>query len=144
MKPKKLTIVGQIFLIIWLVFCILIVWTVNKVPLYQPTIINLDNPFACEEVNGSWVKTNKIKVGQTIHVCGRVRVSDRNLSQPIQIRVYTGKRTFGERETFYDNVTVSDGDETILVDAYLLPGNYEIQVSKGRIVLGTVQVEIVD
>jgi hypothetical protein len=144
MKQKRLTLFGQIFLIVWLVFCILIIWAINNVPRYQPTIINIDNPFVCEEVDGELIRTSKFKVGQTIYVCGRVRLSDPSLSMPIQIRVYEGERTFGEREIFYDNVVVSSGDETVVVDAYLFPGNYEIQISDGRRVLGSVQIEIID
>ena len=144
MKQREITTFGQIFLVVWIIFCILIIWALNNIPLYKPTIINFDNPRACEKVDDKWLTVSRFKIGQDIYICGNIRLSDSTQRKEIQVRVYEGKRTFNEHEIFYDNVTISSADQAIPVDTYLFPGSYEIQISDGRVVLGAIQIEIVE
>lgn len=144
MKRRKLTISGQIFLVVWVILCLLIYWMLNKTPIYKPNIINFVNPLACEKENNDLHITSIFKVGQKIYICGHIRLSDPNKKQEMQIRVYEGERSFNEHEIFYSNVIVSNDDKAIPVDVYLLPGNYEIQISDGRRILNTIAIEVID
>lgn len=144
MKQKELTTFGKIFLVVWIALCMLIVWALSNTPVYKPTIINLVNLHSCEKMDDQWLAVSSFKVGQNIYLCGNIQLSDSTQKKEIQVRVYEGERTFNEHEIFYTNLTVSSTDKAIPVDTYLFPGSYEIQINDGRLVLGAIQVEIVD
>jgi hypothetical protein len=142
-KQKELTAVGKIFLVVWIVLCMLIVWALSSIPVYKPTIINFTNLYTCEKVEDQWIAVSSFNVGQDIYLCGNIRLSDSTQKKEIQVRVYEGERAFYKHEIFYANVMVSSMDKAILVNTYLSPGIYEIQINSGRRVLGVVQVEVV-
>ncbi|MBV6452138.1 MAG: hypothetical protein MHPDNHAH_02891 [Anaerolineales bacterium] len=62
----------------------------------------------------------------------------------MQICIYNGKQDILETPIYYENVWVSNGEMVIPLDVYIPPGNYEIQITDGRIILSTLKIEIIE
>lgn len=133
---------GYIGVVLWTMACIIIGWLMYFAPEYKPIAIRFNNIFSCKKNGDTWLQVNSFREGEVLYICGRVESNVQEFRKQIQIRIYEGERETFEHPIYYDNVWVSKEDVVIPLQTFLHSGNYTVEISSGRKILGTICLEI--
>lgn len=144
MKISDIKKHSYIVFLILLILIVLLRRAFSILPSSKPAYFTLQNTFTCEERDGVMDRISVFGVNKTISICTQVNSVVENLHKQMQICIYNGKQDILETPIYYENVWVSNGEMVIPLDVYIPPGNYEIQITDGRIILSTLKIEIIE
>ena len=143
-RNKQITPIGVAFLLTWGFLLLIIIWVSSTFSADEPVVLQIINPFPCEKIENNWKHKEVFETDQTVYICGLVKSNVTDLDGQIQIRVYKDKITSQVNAIFYDNQRIANGEIHMPINTYLFPGKYMVQISAGKVTLGTITFAVIE